>query len=151
MRRYQLRRSMFNSPPSAERAAVAGGPAPPRSDQGRSCLRQLGCARLRRLAAAALRRPLPAPRFDDVDQMETEQPADPFRDVSWWTWDGAASSAKRVSEPPAQLDLSSSDGDDSQDIATILRRALMDLAAALQEIERQLTSIPDDGAVPTRG
>ena len=42
------------------------------------------------------------------------------------------------------------DGDEKQDIAAILRGALMDLAAALQEIEQQLTSVPQDGVISNR-
>ena len=148
MRRYLLRRSMNKLPPARDRAAT-GGPTAQRRPQRRSCLRQRSDGQ-RLLAAAALHGPLPDPTADAADPSEIEQANDLFLGLPWWTSGPAKSVAERETSAPS-FEPRSGEGEDSQDLATILQRALMDLASALQEIERQLTSVPDDTAASTRG
>jgi hypothetical protein len=140
MRRYPLRRSLHNLLVFDARATVTGRPTSRRASRGhRPCPRRRGSAGLGFLPPAAA-----------VDEAEIEPAADPFLDVPWWTLGRATSAAKRETPAPAPEPMSSGDGDGNHDLETILRQALMDLTAALQEIERQLTAIPDNGATPTR-
>jgi hypothetical protein len=153
MRRYPLRRSIHNLLVSDAQAAVTGRPTARRSSGGdRRCPRgRRGTARFGSLPPAVgwdWRSPVPL--VDRVDEPEIEPAADPFLQVPWWTLGRATSGAKREMSPPAPAPTSSGEGDGNHDLATILRRALMDLAAALQEIERQLTAIPGNRAAPTR-
>jgi hypothetical protein len=137
---------MHNLPPSWTQAA-AGGP----TVQRRRCLRRACSARPAFLAVAASHGPPSDPLAEDADEAELEPATDPFLDLPWWTLSRLISGAKRETPSPTPARMSSEEADDNHDLATILRRALMDLAAALQEIEQQLMSIPEDGAAPTRG
>jgi hypothetical protein len=151
MRRYPLRRSIHNLLVSGAQTAVTGRPTARRSfggDRPFPCRRR-GSAGLGSLPpAAGWHSRSPVPLVDGVEEPEIEQAADPFLPVPWWTLGRATSAAKHETPPPAST--SSGEGDGNHDLATILRRALMDLAAALQEIERQLTAISDNRAAPTR-
>lgn len=150
MRSYQLRRSTYRSPPSDGRAAV-GSPTAQRGPGGRPCRRRRGNFKIRFLIAAGEQPANVGGLLDGDDDTEIESPVDPFLDVPWWALSGTTSAGKGETPPAAFAGMSSAAADDCDDLATILRRALMDLASALQEIERQLTSLPEDGAAPTRG
>lgn len=145
MPRYHPRHSTHKLPQFCTYAATGGPTA-----QRRPCRRPRS-ARFPFLEAAAWPLPPPAPLTDDADETELEPATDSFLDVPWWTLGRVISGAKGETPSPAFAEMTSGEGDDNQDLATILRRALMDLAAALQEIERQLTSLPEDGVASTRG
>jgi hypothetical protein len=150
MRRYPLRRSIHSLLVSDGQSAATDRPTARRSSRGdRPCPRRRGRAELGFLPPpAGWHGWSPVPLVDGVDEAESEPVADPFLDVPWWTLGRATSAAKRETPVPAPGPMTSGDGD--HELATILRRALNDLAAALQEIERQLTAIPDNRAAPAR-
>jgi hypothetical protein len=150
MRRYPLRRSIHNLPVSDAQTGVTGRPtARPSSRGDRPCPRRRRSTGLRFFApAAGWRWRSPVPMVDGVDEAEIEPAANPFLEVPWWTLGRATS--KRETPGPAPEPMSSGDGHGHHILETILRQALMDLTAALQEIERQLTAIADTRATPTR-
>jgi hypothetical protein len=122
------------TPPRLEDNSNAGRSRPAIA-RSRACLRPLGEAR--RLFRAGRRRMLRELGPDASDL---------FEGLPWETVAAATLPLMTTAVTAATTTM----GETEHELAAILRRALMDLAIALQEIERQLTSFaPDDDQTPS--